>query len=109
MTRLLIKYELNHRYADFQTLFLVAIKNYGDKMSTFEQSEILDFPDVWFLGLEAKKIEGVPGAPQNNGTSFSSAFSLPELLGLYVLKFIRKIILPREGAASQAPAQNTCL
>ena len=39
-------------------------------MSTFEQSEILDFPDVWFLGLEAKKIEGVPGAPQNNGTSF---------------------------------------
>nr|XP_058968153.1 dual specificity tyrosine-phosphorylation-regulated kinase 4-like isoform X3 [Pocillopora verrucosa] len=45
----------------------VAIKNYGDKMSTFEQSEILDFPDVWFLGLEAKKIEGVPGAPQNNG------------------------------------------
>ena len=36
-------------------------------MSTFEQSEILDFPDVWFLGLEAKKIEGAPGAPQNNG------------------------------------------
>lgn len=45
----------------------VAIKNYGDKMSTFEQSEILDFPDVWFLGLEAKKIEGVPGASQNSG------------------------------------------
>ncbi|XP_078382556.1 LOW QUALITY PROTEIN: dual specificity tyrosine-phosphorylation-regulated kinase 4-like [Oculina patagonica] len=45
----------------------VAIKNYGDKMTTFEQSEILDFPDVWFLGLEGKKIEGVPGAPQNNG------------------------------------------
>ena len=52
-------------------LIPVAIKNYGDKMSTFEQSEILDFPDVWFLGLEAKKIEGVPGAPQNNGTSFT--------------------------------------
>ena len=40
-------------------------------MTSFEQSqEIRDFPDVWFLGLEAKKIEGVPGAPQNNGTSF---------------------------------------
>ena len=36
-------------------------------MSTFEQSEILDFPDVWFLGLEAKKIEGLPSSPQNNG------------------------------------------
>lgn len=45
----------------------VAIKNYGGKMSTFEQSEILDFPDVWFLGLEAKKIEGLPSSPQNNG------------------------------------------
>ena len=40
-------------------------------MTSFEQSqEIRDFPDVWFLGLEAKKIEGVPGAAQNNGTSF---------------------------------------
>ena len=45
----------------------VAVKNYGDKMSTFEQSEIHDFPDVWFLGLEGKKIDGVHGAVQNNG------------------------------------------
>ena len=55
----------------FENYFSVAINHYGDKMSSFEQSqEIRDFPDVWFLGLEAKKIEGVPGAPQNNGTSF---------------------------------------
>ena len=48
----------------------MAINHYGDKMTSFEQSqEIRDFPDVWFLGLEAKKIEGVPGAPQNNGRS----------------------------------------
>ena len=45
----------------------VSIKTYADKLTTFEQSEILDYPDVWYLGLEAKKIEGVPGAPQNNG------------------------------------------
>ncbi|XP_074608421.1 dual specificity tyrosine-phosphorylation-regulated kinase 4-like isoform X3 [Acropora palmata] len=45
----------------------VAVKNYGDKMSTFEQSEVLDFPDVWFLGLEGKKIDGVHGTAQNNG------------------------------------------
>lgn len=57
----------------------VAIKNYGDKMSTFEQSEILDFPDVWFLGLEAKKIEGVPGAPQNNGYDDESGSYLKAL------------------------------
>ena len=40
---------------------------YVDKLTTFEQAEILDFPEVWFLGLDGKKIEGVPGAPTNNG------------------------------------------
>ena len=48
----------------------VSIKTYADKLTTFEQSEILDYPDVWYLGLEAKKIEGVPGAPQNNGMTW---------------------------------------
>lgn len=36
-------------------------------MTAFEQTEILDYPEIWFLGLEAKKIEGVPGGAQNNG------------------------------------------
>ena len=40
---------------------------YVDKLTTFEQAEILDFPEIWFLGLNGKKIEGVPGAPTNNG------------------------------------------
>ena len=43
------------------------MKFYSKKLTTFEQAEILDFPEVWFLGLNAKKIEGVPGAPMNNG------------------------------------------
>jgi len=43
------------------------IKLYGDKLTTFEQAEILDYPEIWFLGLNSKKIEGVPGAPMNNG------------------------------------------
>ena len=36
-------------------------------MTTYEQSEILDYPDIWFLGLEGKKIHGVQGAAQNGG------------------------------------------
>ncbi|XP_072042568.1 dual specificity tyrosine-phosphorylation-regulated kinase 4-like isoform X2 [Amphiura filiformis] len=44
-----------------------AIKNYSDKLTAFEQSEVLDYTEVWFLGGEAKKIEGVLGAAQNNG------------------------------------------
>ena len=42
---------------------------YVDKLTTFEQAEILDFPEIWFLGINGKKIEGVPGAPTNNGIS----------------------------------------
>ncbi|XP_021343446.1 dual specificity tyrosine-phosphorylation-regulated kinase 4-like isoform X3 [Mizuhopecten yessoensis] len=44
-----------------------ALKLYRNKLTAFEQTEILDYPEIWFLGLEAKKIEGVPGGAQNNG------------------------------------------
>ncbi|KAJ8322094.1 hypothetical protein KUTeg_000565 [Tegillarca granosa] len=44
-----------------------ALKLYRSKLTAFEQTEILDYPEIWFLGLEAKKIEGVPGGAQNNG------------------------------------------
>ena len=40
---------------------------YRGKLTSFEQTEILDYPEIWFLGLEAKKIEGEPGSAQNNG------------------------------------------
>lgn len=44
-----------------------AIKEYGHKLTGYEKKEILEYPDVWFLGLESKKIEGVPGGSQNCG------------------------------------------
>ncbi|XP_050408114.1 dual specificity tyrosine-phosphorylation-regulated kinase 4 [Patella vulgata] len=44
-----------------------ALKLYRGKLTNFEQGEILDFPEIWFLGLESKKIEGVSGGAQNNG------------------------------------------
>ena len=44
-----------------------ALKFYRDRLTAYEQSEILDHTDIWFLGAEAKKIEGVQGAAQNNG------------------------------------------
>ena len=47
--------------------FTEALKLYRGKLTAFEQTEILDYPEIWFLGLEAKKIEGEPGSAQNNG------------------------------------------
>ena len=44
-----------------------ALKEFGHRLTPFEQKEILEYPEVWFLGLESKKIEGVPGAAQNSG------------------------------------------
>lgn len=46
---------------------LASMKLYKDRLTTFEQAEILDYPAVWYLGVDSKKIEGVPGAPMNNG------------------------------------------
>lgn len=44
-----------------------ALKAFKDKLTPYEKEEILEYPEVWFLGLEAKKIEAVPGASQNSG------------------------------------------
>lgn len=51
----------------FSCDFSEATKLYRGKLTTFEQTEIIDYSETWFLGLEAKKIEGVTGGPQNNG------------------------------------------
>ncbi|XP_077990420.1 dual specificity tyrosine-phosphorylation-regulated kinase 4-like [Glandiceps talaboti] len=44
-----------------------SLRLYRSKLTAFEQTEMLDFQETWFLGLEAKKVEGVQGASQNNG------------------------------------------
>nr|XP_002121895.4 dual specificity tyrosine-phosphorylation-regulated kinase 4 isoform X1 [Ciona intestinalis] len=44
-----------------------AVKVFGSRLTTFEQSEIVDYNDIWFLGLDGKKVQGVHGASQNCG------------------------------------------
>lgn len=38
-----------------------ALLAYSDKLSSYEQEEILEYKHVWFCGLEAKKIDQVRG------------------------------------------------
>jgi len=40
---------------------------YGGHLSEYEQDEILDHPEVWYVGEGAQKLEAVRGAPQNGG------------------------------------------
>ncbi|XP_034444293.1 dual specificity tyrosine-phosphorylation-regulated kinase 4 isoform X1 [Hippoglossus hippoglossus] len=44
-----------------------ALKNFQERLTGFEQEEIVDYSELWFLGLGSQKIEGSQGAPQNSG------------------------------------------
>ncbi|XP_047453505.1 dual specificity tyrosine-phosphorylation-regulated kinase 4 isoform X2 [Mugil cephalus] len=44
-----------------------ALNNFQERLTEFEQEEIMDYSEVWFLGAGSQKIEGSQGAPQNSG------------------------------------------
>jgi hypothetical protein len=44
-----------------------AMRTHMAKLSTFEHHEIFNYPEVYFVGPNAKKIHGVIGGPNNNG------------------------------------------
>ncbi|CAB1313594.1 unnamed protein product [Coregonus sp. 'balchen'] len=44
-----------------------ALRHFQGRLTEFEQEEIMDYSEIWFLGLETKKIEGSHGIPQNAG------------------------------------------
>lgn len=44
-----------------------ALRKYSEKLTAFEQSEILEFPNIWFVGPGSAKIAGVPHGANNSG------------------------------------------
>ncbi|XP_045061106.1 dual specificity tyrosine-phosphorylation-regulated kinase 4 isoform X3 [Coregonus clupeaformis] len=44
-----------------------ALRHFQGRLTEFEQEEIMDYSEIWFLGLETKKIEASHGIPQNAG------------------------------------------
>lgn len=44
-----------------------AMKQYMQKLSSFEHHEIFNYPQIFFVGPNAKKRQGVVGGPNNNG------------------------------------------
>lgn len=44
-----------------------ALKNFPEQLTEFEQEEIMDYSEIWFLGLGSQKIEGSQSTPQNSG------------------------------------------
>ncbi|XP_064198967.1 dual specificity tyrosine-phosphorylation-regulated kinase 4 isoform X1 [Anguilla rostrata] len=43
------------------------LQNFQERLTEFEQEEIMDYSEIWYLGLDSKKIEGTQGTPQNCG------------------------------------------
>ncbi|KAM6946485.1 dual specificity tyrosine-phosphorylation-regulated kinase 4 isoform 2-T2 [Aplochiton taeniatus] len=44
-----------------------ALKHFVDRLTEVEQEEIMDYSEIWYLGLDSKKIQASVGAPQNSG------------------------------------------
>ncbi|KAL0968527.1 hypothetical protein UPYG_G00268040 [Umbra pygmaea] len=44
-----------------------ALRHFQGRLTEFEQEEIMDYSEIWFLGLETEKIEGSQAIPQNAG------------------------------------------
>ncbi|XP_061109089.1 dual specificity tyrosine-phosphorylation-regulated kinase 4 isoform X1 [Conger conger] len=44
-----------------------ALQNFQERLTEFEQEEIMDYSEIWYLGLDTEKIEGSQGTPQNCG------------------------------------------
>ncbi|XP_066502563.1 dual specificity tyrosine-phosphorylation-regulated kinase 4-like isoform X1 [Hoplias malabaricus] len=42
-------------------------KNFGQRLTVFEQQEVLGYSEIWYLGLKAKKIHGCFGKAHNHG------------------------------------------
>uniref|UniRef100_A0A8C4NMG3 dual-specificity kinase n=1 Tax=Dicentrarchus labrax TaxID=13489 RepID=A0A8C4NMG3_DICLA len=62
---------INKKVTNFVLLLLLpvaeALKNFQDRLTEFEQEEIMDYSEIWFMGLGSQKIEGSQGTPQNSG------------------------------------------
>ena len=51
-----------------------ALKEFGPRLTQFERKEVREYEDIWFLGLDSKKTEGVEGTSQNSGNILMPSF-----------------------------------
>lgn len=47
--------------------FAEALRLYGSRLTAYERLEMEHYPEIWYLGLDSRKIHGEEGAPQNGG------------------------------------------
>lgn len=73
----------------------VALKNFQDQLTSLEQKEILEFPEIWYLGLGAEKMEDFQETEENSEDTSSS---YDDAKGIYIpVTFIKgSIFIPQD-------------
>ncbi|XP_056138345.1 dual specificity tyrosine-phosphorylation-regulated kinase 4-like [Lampris incognitus] len=56
-----------------------ALRAFGHHLTEFEREEILDYSEIWYLGLQSPKINSSKSSPQNNGYDDSQTYYLQVL------------------------------
>ena len=74
-------------------IFAVAIKAYGHCLTDFEESEIVSYPQIWYVGQTAKKVVGKPGAQNNNGMRNIDILTLTRKICGILSKKLQKLAL----------------
>uniref|UniRef100_A0A8C4RNH7 dual-specificity kinase n=1 Tax=Erpetoichthys calabaricus TaxID=27687 RepID=A0A8C4RNH7_ERPCA len=54
-------------YVTKQTSSEIALNHFRSCLTEYEQEEIIDYTEVWFLGQDSEKVEGIPGGGHNCG------------------------------------------
>ena len=47
--------------------FEETLRLFGSRLTAYERMEVEHYPEIYYLGLEARKIHGEEGAAQNGG------------------------------------------
>ena len=79
------------------------LREYGDRLTQYERKEVLEYEDVWFLGLDSKKTEGVEGAAQNSGESLPSLFSLGHSTDISFQVMVMKTVATSKTCTTTLP------
>lgn len=83
-----------------------SLKLYGSRLTAYEQSEILDYPEIWYLGLDAKKIDGIHGGPQNAGYDDENGSYIKVLSDQMVYRYEMQEVLGKGSFGQVVKAQD---
>lgn len=72
-------------YTVLYLIFPEALKYYGNRLTEYERIEVEEYPEIWYLGLDACKIHADPqngGFDDDNG-SYNKVSNITKNMAVY--------------------------